>query len=472
MPDPRGIPDLLDVDRLTAHAVGLLRSLGLEAGDRVLTLLPNAPATFALQLAAMLEGVVQVPLPADLGPGEVREIAADADPRLALVHRGGARGADALDVPCHPLDDDVLLATAPTDPTASWPRTRPMAYTSGTTGRRKGVHVGVHDEAWGREVVADEHTAFDARHGERHLVVSPLYHSGPFRFGFVTALTGGRVAVLPRFDPHAWLVAIRTLRPTSMFCVPTHLHRLLALEELRPDDLASLTLIAHAGAPMPVPLKERLLELAPAGSVWEFYGSTEGQFTVCPPGTWAAAPGTVGGARPGRRVEVRGQDGLPVADGEVGTVWAHAPPHARWEYWRDPDRTSDAWDGNAFTVGDLGHLDGAGRLFLDGRPGDLVISGGVNVYPAEVERRLLDDPDVAEAVVYGVPDDDWGERVVAAVVGWPGRRPDPERLRARLREELAAAKVPKRITVVDELPRTPTGKIRRVGLPDALGGGR
>jgi long-chain acyl-CoA synthetase len=468
MPDAvADVPGPFDPGPLVARATGVLRDAGLVPGDRLLTLLPDPPGTFALQLAAMLEGVVQVPLPADLGPAEVAEIERDADPRLALVDRA-ARAADGLTVPVRRFDAATLAGTAAVEPAAAWPRTRPMAYTSGTTGRRKGVHVGVHDEDWGREVVDDEHAAFGRRHGDLHLVVSPLYHSGPFRFGFVTALTGGRVAVLPRFDARAWLGALRTLRPTSLFCAPTHLHRLLSLPDVTADDLASLTLLAHAGAPMPVPLKERLLELAPEGSVHEFYGSTEGQFTVNPPDVWRAAPGTVGRARVGRRLEVRGEDGAVIGAGEVGTVWVHAPGHARWSYWRDPGRTAQAWDGDAFTVGDLGHLDGAGRLFLDGRPGDLVISGGVNVYPAEVERRLLDDPSVGEAVAFGVPDEEWGERLVAAVVARAGHTPDPDRLRDRLRSELAAPKVPKRIVVVDDLPRTGTGKIRRVGLADAL----
>jgi long-chain acyl-CoA synthetase len=326
----------------------------------------------------------------------------------------------------------------------------------------------VHDEAWGRALVQDEHDAFDRRHGDRHLVVSPLYHSGPFRFAAITALTGGDVTVLPRFDVDAWIRALREVRPTSLFCVPTHLHRLLRHPGLRRDDLASLQLLAHAGAPCPRPLKERVLELAPEGSVWEFYGSTEGQFTVCPPEVWQAAPGTVGVPRPGHRIEVRDDDGVPVAPGTVGTVWTRVPAHARWTYWDDPERTAAAWDGDAFTVGDLGHTDAEGRLFLDGRPGDLVISGGVNVYPAEVERRLLAHPGVAEAVVFGVPDADWGERVEAAVVLHPGHRVRPHELVREVRRELAPAKVPKTVHVVGELPRTATGKIRRVGLAQAL----
>jgi long-chain acyl-CoA synthetase len=453
-----------DPDPLVARGVGLLAREGLREGDRVVALLPNHPATFGVLLAACLEGVVIVPLPADLGPGELAEIVVDAQPEVVLTTperapRLAGLGPRIVGVEVSRLSEEVVAR----DPSAVWPRTRPMAYTSGTTGRRKGVYVGVHEPAWGRETIEDEHAAFDRRHGERHLVVSPLYHSGPLRFAMVTALTGGRVAVLPDFDARRWRRTLREARPTSLFCVPTHLHRLLALGDVEAEDLASLDLLAHAAAPCPVPLKEEILDLAPDGAVWEFYGSTEGQFTICPPDVWREAPGSVGHARPGRRLQVRDEDGRPVPPGEVGTVWAHVPGHARFTYWRDPERTARAWDGDAFTVGDLGTLDAAGRLTLAGRPGDLVITGGVNVYPAEVERRLLDDEGVAEAVVFGVPDDDFGERVEAAVVPWPGQRPDPQALRTRLRAELAPPKVPKRIHVLEDLPRTPTGKIRRDG---------
>ena len=448
-----------------AGATGWLAGAGLAAGDRLVTLLDNSEDAFAIGMACMLRGVVQVPLPPDLAGRDLAEVVRDADPRLVLADPGATADPDTLDAWERAAPPAGGWASLPAvDPEADHPRTRPMAYTSGTTGRRKGVHVGVHGPSWGAEVVADEHAAFAQRHGDRHLVVSPLYHSGPFRFAAVTALTGGRVRVLPRFDVPAWQHAMRDLRPTSLFCVPTHLHRLLEHPDTDADLFSSLTLLAHAGAPCPVELKERVMALAPSDAVWEFYGSTEGQFTVCPPDLWRTAPGTVGQARPGRRIEVRDAD----TDG-IGTVWCHTPHHARWTYWRDPDRTADAWDGDAFTVGDLGHLDEHGRLFLHGRPGDLVITGGVNVYPAEVERCLLEHPDVGEAAVFGVPDDEWGERVTAAVVPHAGRSPSPDELLAFARARLRRAQVPKQVRVVADLPRTATGKISRVDLASTMG---
>lgn len=449
------------------RATGALGELA-EPGDRLATCMPNTTASFGASWAMALAGVVEVPVPPDATTAEARALLTDAAPRAVVVTgdaEGVRRAAAALDLPVH-----AELAGTPAVPETDAPRTRAMAYTSGTTGERKGVHVGVHDAAWGRAWLDDERAAFDDRHGGRHLVVSPLYHSGPFRHALVCADRGGEVRVLPHFDVELWIRALREYRPTSMFCVPTQLHRLVGHPDLRPDDLASLTLLVHAGAPCPVQLKRRLHELAPAGAVWEFYGATEGQFTVCPPGVWADAPGTVGTARPGRTVQVRDDRGTVVPSDVTGTVWTTAPPHARWEYWRRPEATAAAWDGDAFTVDDLGHLDDEGRLRLDGRAGDLVVSGGVNVYPAEVEHVLRILEGVADAVVFGLPDEEWGERVVAAVVpDGTGPPPRPQELIAAARERLSPARVPKQVVVVDDLPRTPTGKVRRADLPALFG---
>jgi long-chain acyl-CoA synthetase len=473
-PAPTAGVDLTAVDPWPwiERGVSALRAHGLGTGDRVVLVRGSDLATFGLLAAACLEGIVAVPVPPDAGTAEVAAIVADADPRLVVVDPEVGRAPEAIEAGTRPvvaLTTPEFVTLPASAPGAGWPRTRPMAYTSGTTGPRKGVSSGVHPPSWGEQLVADELAAFARRHGDVHLVVAPLHHAAPFRFALVTALTGGRIAVLPRFDAASWRAALRAVRPTSTFCVPTHLYRLLALPELVADDLASLTLLAHAGAPCPVAVKEHVLQLAPAGTVWEFYGATEGQFTVAPPELWQASPGTVGVARPDRRVTIRDADGHTVPAGRVGTVWAHVDDHARFEYWRDPRRTAAAWDGDAFTVGDLGRQDAAGRLWLAGRPGDLVITGGVNVYPAEVERALLAQPGVAEAVAFGVPDDEWGERLLAAVVPWPDTDLDGEALREALRVAGPRARVPARILVVGGLPRTPMGKVRREGLADHLG---
>jgi acyl-CoA synthetase (AMP-forming)/AMP-acid ligase II len=202
-------------------------------------------------------------------------------------------------------------------------------------------------------------------------------------------------------------------------------------------------------------VKRAVLDALPRGAVWEFYGSTEAQFTVCSPEDWLAHPGSVGRARPGRRLETDAG----------GQLWCAVPRWARFEYWRAPEKTAAAWRGDLVTVGDLGRVDEDGTVWLDGRREDLVISGGVNVYPAEVEAVLDAHPGVVESAVFGVPDDEWGQRVVAAYVGSVA----VDELSGWVRERLAAAKRPKALHRVDELPRTSTGKVRRLDLPGMLG---
>jgi len=259
--------------------------------------------------------------------------------------------------------------------------------------------------------------------------------------------------VIPgKFDPAKVTAAIEEHRPTSMFCVPTHLQRLFAhWHRVGVPDLSGFRLVAHAGAPCPESVKRRLIELFPDGTTWEFYGSTEGQFTACRSEEWLERPGTVGRARPGRTMSVD-------ADGHL---WCAAPEHARFTYYGDPEKTAQAWreteHGPAFTVGDVGRIDDDGYVYLDGRRTDLIISGGVNVYPLDVENALREVPGVEDIAVFGRADEEWGQAVVAAVVGTASVAD----LVAAARERLAPAKRPKDHVFLDELPRNPTGKVLR-----------
>ena len=279
-------------------------------------------------------------------------------------------------------------------------------------------------------------------------MVSPLYHSAPLRFAMGTLLAGGALSIPGPFDPAAITAAIERDRPTTMFCVPTHLQRLFAhWDDVGRPDLGCFRLVAHAGAPCPTGLKRRLIELFPPGSTWEFYGSTEGQFTACRSEEWLERPGTVGRARPGRRL----------ATDPDGTIWCAVPEHARFTYFGDPAKTAAAWRGDAFTVGDLGRLDDDGYLYLDGRREDLIISGGVNVYPLEVEQVLGAHPGVNDVAVYAEPD----PRVGPAGLRGRGRLGHRGRAGGVREERLAPPKRPKTWSFVDELPRTLTGKVLR-----------
>ncbi len=422
-----------DAERDQRRAAAALRSAGLRAGDRLLLSAASSPALLAVVTGALRTGVVPVVLDPALPAAERAALAADADPALDADPAALLTGTDEADLA------DVPLA-------------RPVHYTSGTTGRRKGVWSGVLAEDDARALAAEEIDLWGFTAADRHLVLSPLHHSAPLRFAVSTLLAGGEVLLPGPFDAARAAAVVSTLAPTTTFCVPTHLRRLLARDDV---DWSSFRRLVHAGAPCPDPLKRAALEALPPGSVWEFYGSTEAQFTVCAPEDWLAHPGSVGRARPGRRLETD----------ERGQLWCTVPRWARFEYWRAPEKTAAAWRGDRVTVGDLGRVDADGTVWLDGRREDLVISGGVNVYPAEVEAVLDAHPGVLESAVVGVPDEEWGQRVVAAYVG----AADPAELGAWARERLAPAKRPKSLHRVGELPRTSTGKVRRLDLPEALG---
>jgi long-chain acyl-CoA synthetase len=406
----------------------------LRPGDRVALLVPGSHAYVDAVLSLLVRGVVPIPLDPRLTAHERSRILADLDPTLVVE------------------DEAALVALHTGWAPGDVPRARPMHVTSGTTGSPKGVWSGVLSRDHARALLAEERDLWGFAGDDVNLVLSPLHHSAPLRFAIGTLLAGGRVVVPGPFDAARLTEAIATERPTTMFCVPTHLQRLIEHWDASGwPDLSSFRLVAHAGAPCPDRLKRRLIEAFPAGSTWEFYGSTEGQFTACRSEEWLARPGTVGRARPGRSLRVD----------DEGLIWCRVPEHARFEYFRAPDKTAAAWrhapDGDEFTVGDLGRIDADGYLYLEGRREDLVISGGVNVYPAEVENTLAGHPGVTDVAVYGVPDEHWGQRVVAAVVGTA----TPDELGAWCRERLAPPKRPKEYVVLEALPRTLTGKVLR-----------
>ena len=418
----------------------------LREGSRVALLVPGSPDYLDLVMSLLAAGMFPIPLDPRLTAYERERLLAALDPHLVV---------DTAEQVAS------MVANTPAHFRRALPRARPMHVTSGTTGTPKGVYSGLLSEDDAAALVAEERDLWGFARDDVNLVLSPLYHSAPLRFAMGTVLAGGRVVVPGGFDPALITEVIRRERPTTMFCVPAHLQRLFAHWDALSDsgggwpDLSSFRLVAHAGAPCPPALKRRLIEVFPPGSTWEFYGSTEGQFTACRSEEWVARPGTVGRARPGRTLAVDPD----------GTIWCAVPPYARFEYFGDPEKTAAAWRDDSFTVGDLGRLDEDGYLYLDGRREDLVITGGVNVYPLEVENTLREHPGVEDVAVYGVPDERWGQRVCAAVVG----SATVDELDAFARERLAPPKRPKEYHRLTELPRTLSGKVLRGQLAEDSG---
>ena len=435
-----------------AAVAGYLTSAGITPGERVAFSLGSSAELLFAVLGAARVGIIPVLLNANLLEHERDALLADCAPTMQIL------GEDAL----HRLFAARRVEMAP------WPLTRPMHYTSGTTGRAKGVTSGVWDERTARAVFEDEASTWGFSADDLHMVCSPMYHTVAVRFSAGTLLSGGSLAILSRFDAATALATLRQVRPTTAFLVPTHLQRLLGLAELGPEErFDSLRLLAHAGAACPPVLKEAAIERVADDVLWEFYGATEGQFTTCSTTEWRERPGTVGRARPGRRLSIEPLDEVEDGGDGVGTIWCEVPDFARFSYFNDPAATEAAWRGSSFSVGDVGTLDEAGYLYLTGRRTDLIITGGVNVYPAEIEAALLEIDGVDEVCVFGLDDPEWGQRVCAAIVGAPSV--DEERVRQASRALLAPFKRPKSVYMTSTLPVGPTGKVLRREIVRHLG---
>jgi long-chain acyl-CoA synthetase len=442
--------------RISAHesnhrqllAAAMLTTEGCATGDRIAIVANNSVDVVVLTIAALRLGVIPVMVNPSLLPGERQFILNDCQPRLVFTNDG--------------LHERITAAPSQSPTLAAVPLGRPMHYTSGTTGRPKGVYSGVLAPAEGDLLLREEREQWGFQAADVNLVVSPLYHSAPLRFATGTFFAGGDVVVLEKFTPALAAEAISQHAITTAFMAPAHLQRLFS--ETKKLDLSSFRLLAHAGAPCPTALKREAIARFPANTVWEFYGSTEGQFTVCSTNDWLTHPGTVGRARAGRHL-------FTVSDERGDVLWCEVPSYARFTYWNDDEKTAVAWRSNAFSVFDVGRIDDDGYVYLEGRRDDLIISGGVNVYPLELEIALSPCPGVQEIVVFAKDDDTWGQRVCAAVVRTndaAGAEITQASLRAFSEQTLAPYKRPKEYVFVDSVPRTPTGKVRRSQLAEEL----
>jgi len=468
---------------LDAHANQLVRALrrrGLRAGDGVVVLCANRPEFAEVVAAAQRSGLRLTPVNWHLTAAETAYIVGDceakafvADARFAATAVDAAAAAPRLTarlavggaIESFEEYHEVLAAEtdeAIEDPTLGWS----MLYTSGTTGRPKGVHR--HEAPVSAKLAA---RMADYRPGDVNLCTGPMYHAAPLLFTLsVPLLVGVPVVIMDGWNPAECLRLVEERRITHTHMVPTMFHRLLALpEDVRAAaDVSSLRYVIHGAAPCPVGVKQRMIDWV-GPIVHEYYAATEGLGTFVDSETWLKKPGTVGKPWPDDQVFVGDEDGNQLTAGEVGLVWLKATTIGRFEYFKDDAKTESTYRGEHFTLGDMGYADAEGYLFLTDRTANVIISGGVNIYPAEVDAVLLEHPAVGDAATIGLPDDEWGEAVLAVVELRDGMTPS-ENLAGELvtfcRQHLAGFKCPRRVEFVDELPRQDNGKIYKRLLRD------
>ncbi|MGE0795964.1 MAG: AMP-binding protein [Acidimicrobiia bacterium] len=482
---PVSYAELVGNARRVANA---LKDAGIGPGDIVGVVLPNQLATVEVILAVQESGIRMVPISFHLVADEVAYLLEDSGAKGLIVdarHAEGVTGALAriaggptvrfsvrgLIDGFTPLEEAKAAASdAPPEPRVMG---GPMFYTSGTTGRPKAVYRAM--ASFPPDLAALGGIAYASRFElepghDVHLVSCPLYHAAPSGWGMNALHLGHAIVVPERWTAQGALDAIARFGVNNTFMVPTQFHRLLEL----PDDVraaadtSSLKTVVHAAAPCPIGVKQRMLDWwGPV--IWEFYAGTEGGGTTARPEDWLAKPGTVGTAWEGTSVHVLDDDGNEAPPGEAGSIYFGTGEPIAFEYKGDPEKTANSRRGNLFSLGDIGYKDEDGSLFLLDRRTDLIITGGVNVYPAEIESVLSSHPKVADAAVFGLPDDDWGQHVCAVVQPAPGIDGDDE-LRAELLAEctakLAKLKVPKRLDFRDSLPRRDNGKLYKRVLRD------
>jgi long-chain acyl-CoA synthetase len=472
--EARAYAELDDRARRAAHA---LHDLGVGRGDRVAVMVPNSIEFFEAVHAAGRLGAVVVPVNIHFKADEAGWVVSDSGATAVVVAQELAPAlADVASVPRLVVGDgyEEALAAAPAtgevDPPDvvgdGWPTV--MAYTSGTTGRPKGVAIGEDDFRRRAVGVAASGERWGLGPDDVHLLVGPSYHMGPLFWGQMHLAFGATVVVMPKWDARECLALIERWRVTNTHMVPANFTRILELpeDERNAPDLSSLRIVVHAAAPCPVPLKRAFMEFVGADKVWEYYGASEGGGTVITPQEWLEHPGSVGKPFPGNEFAILDDDGKELGAGEVGTVYAK-PAASSFRYHNDDDKTASAHRGEWFTVGDAGYLDADGYLYLTDRKSDMVISGGVNIYPREVEDALHRHPEVVDCAVLGLPDDQWGEVLYAVVQRSEGSALDEDGVVAWVREHLADYKRPRVVEFVVELPRDPNGKVRKPKLREA-----
>jgi long-chain acyl-CoA synthetase len=476
---PTGTRTFPELNANANRFVRALRARGLEAGDPVALLCSNRPA-FAEVVAGCLRGGFRLTtINWHLTADEAAYIADDCEAKALISDAGvpepaaAAAAAPAIVVRLAVGGDldgyesyESALGEQPGDDIDDATLGNTMLYTSGTTGRPKGVRRNAPPVA-----TAINLYGYVEGSSDRYLCTGPLYHAAPLAFSLASPLAHGvGVVLMEDWDAEETLRLVDEHKITHTHMVPTMFHRLISLP---PDvrakyDTSSLRHVLHGAAPCPVSVKAALIEwLGPI--VVEYYAATEGVGSFVDSKTWLTKPGTVGRPFGEGQVIIGDEEGDPLPADEVGLVYLKAPPVGRFEYFKDAGKTDGAYRGDYFTLGDVGYLDGDGFLFLTDRTANLIISGGVNIYPAEVDAVLLGHPAVGDVATIGVPNSEWGEEVKAVVELQPGLEPS-DALAAELieycRDHLSHFKCPRTVAFIARLPRQDNGKIYKRHLRD------
>jgi long-chain acyl-CoA synthetase len=483
-----------ELEARTNRLAHWLRAAGLGRLDHYSIFMENHPRYIETCGAGERSGLYYTCINSYLGGDEVAYLLENSRSRVLIT--SSAKLAVAREaVAAAPGIEKVLVVDGPGDggqfqnldeAVASFPATpipdeslgTAMLYSSGTTGRPKGILRPLPEipPSGGLPIFDFLHKMWKYREDMVYLSPAPLYHSAPQAAVNLTIRAGGTAVILEHFDAEAYLAAVERYRVTHTQLVPTMFSRMLKLPEdvRRRYDLSSLEVAVHAAAPCPIPVKHQMIDWW-GPIIEEYYGATEGLgFTACDTPEWLAHEGTVGRVVLGE-AHILDEEMNELPAGQAGTIWFKTA--SPFEYFHDPDKTREARsaDGTMSTVGDVGYMDADGFLHLTDRATFMIISGGVNIYPQECENLLITHPKVFDAAVFGVPNEDLGEEVKAVVQPMPGVAPGPE-LEAELigfcREGLAHMKCPRSIDFSDSLPRLPTGKLYKRLLRDAYWGNR
>jgi long-chain acyl-CoA synthetase len=482
-----------ELDDRSNQLAQLLHQAGLRPGDGVCILSENHPRFFECYWAALRSGLYFTTINRYLTADEAAYIVNDSGAKALITSRALADLASQIlplvpNTPVRLMLDQAIdgfepyeadIATFPAVPLDEQPRGEVMLYSSGTTGRPKGIKrplsgQSVADEPGAVVMLLQGLFAFDA--DTRYLSPAPLYHSAPLGFTTGTQTLGGTAIVMEKFDPVDTITYLGQYEITHSQWVPTMFTRMLKLPAAERErlDAPKHKVAIHAAAPCPVEVKKQMFDWW-GPIIYEYYAGTEvNGFVFCSPQDWLDHPGTVGRAILGV-IHICDDEGNDLPNGEPGTIYFERE-EMPFEYHNDPAKTKSAQHPqhpNWSTLGDVGYLDDEGYLYLTDRKSFMIISGGVNIYPQEIEDVMVMHPKIADVAVFGVPNEEMGEEVKAVVQLAEGEEPSPElqaELLAWIRDHIAHYKAPRSIDFTDELPRLPTGKLYKRILKDAYWG--